>query len=196
VSGGLVLAAGVGTRFGGAKQLADLNGRPMLEHAVRAMVAAPVDRVCVVLGARAAEVRRAVDLQGAEVVVCDAWAEGQAASLRAGIAALAACDAVVVALGDQPFLSPAAVERVLHSRTPGADAVRATYGGVPGHPVVLECSLFGRVAALRGDGGARALLDDIRVEEAACDGLGRPDDIDTPDQLRGASDTAEEAITT
>ncbi len=194
--GGLVLAAGAGTRFGGAKQLAELDGRPMLEHVVRAMVAAPVDRVLVVLGAHAAEIRGAVDFRGTEVVVCDAWAEGQSASLRAGIAALAACDAVVIALGDQPFLSPAAVERVLHSRTLGADAVRATYGGVPGHPVVLERSLLGRVPALRGDVGARALLEDARVREVACDGLGRPDDFDTPDQLGSASGTTKEAITT
>ncbi|MBA2566825.1 MAG: nucleotidyltransferase family protein [Thermoleophilaceae bacterium] len=194
--GGLVLAAGAGTRFGGAKQLAELDGRPMLEHAVGAMVAAPLGRVFVVLGARAAEVRRGVDLRGAGVVVCDAWAEGQSASLRAGIAALAACDAVVVALGDQPFLSPVAVERVLHARTSGADAVRATYGGLAGHPVLLEQSLFGRVASLRGDAGARALLDDVRVREVACDGLGRPDDIDTPDQLGPASGTTKEAITT
>jgi len=87
VSGGLVLAAGVGTRFGGAKQLADLNGRPMLEHAVRAMVAAPVDRVCVVLGARAAEVRRAVDLQGAEVDTEPIWPDlsGRLHVLREGL---------------------------------------------------------------------------------------------------------------
>ena len=51
--GGLVLAAGAGTRFGGRKQLAELDGRPLLEHAVQAMTAAPVGRVVVVLGALA-----------------------------------------------------------------------------------------------------------------------------------------------
>lgn len=196
--GGLVLAAGGGSRFGGVKQLADLDGRPLLEHAVRAMLAAPVDRACVVLGAHAEEIRRAVDFGGAEVVVCERWAEGQSTPLRAGTAALAGCDAVVVALGDQPFLSPVAVERVLGARAPGADAVRATYAGVPGHPVLLERPLLGRVAALRGDHGARALLGDarLRVLEVACDGLGRPDDIDTREQLRRAAGTTKEAITT
>ena len=51
--GCLVLAAGAGSRFGGPKQLAPLAGRPLLEHALRAAAAAPVDRVVVVLAARA-----------------------------------------------------------------------------------------------------------------------------------------------
>jgi molybdenum cofactor cytidylyltransferase len=51
VIGGLILAAGKGTRFGGPKQLAELDGRPMLEHSIQAMTASPVGRVVVVLGA-------------------------------------------------------------------------------------------------------------------------------------------------
>ena len=64
--GGLVLAAGAGTRFGSAKQLAELDGRPLLEHSILAMTASPVGRVVVVLGAGAEEVLAQVDLHGAE----------------------------------------------------------------------------------------------------------------------------------
>ena len=79
--GGIVLAAGEGKRFGGCKQVARLDGRPLLEHAVRAMLSVPaIDPVVVVLGAHADEIRAAVDLSGADVVVCDAWADGQSAS--------------------------------------------------------------------------------------------------------------------
>ena len=97
---GLILAAGAGRRFGGPKQLAELNGRPLLEHAVRAMAAA-VDRVVVVLGARADEVVAGADLRGAEVVVCAGWADGMSASLRCGLAALGDVDEVVVALASE-----------------------------------------------------------------------------------------------
>lgn len=184
--GGLVLAAGSGSRLGGHKQLVDLGGRPLLEHAVRAMSRAPLDRVCVVLGSDAPAVLDRVDLGGADAVVCERWGEGQSASLRTGLEALADCTAVVVALGDQPFVSPRAVERVLAARGGGADAVRATFAGEPGHPVVLERHLFGRLARLRGDVGARAVLDDARVVDVPCDGLGRADDLDTPEQLEQA----------
>ena len=58
-----MLAAGAGERFGGPKQIAELDGRPLLEHALAAMEAAAVDRRVVVLGARADEVRAAVPLR-------------------------------------------------------------------------------------------------------------------------------------
>jgi molybdenum cofactor cytidylyltransferase len=119
--------------------------------------------------------------------VCERWEEGQAESLRTGVESLRDCDAIVVALGDQPFLSSRAVQRVLRARGSGADAVRATYDGTPGHPVVLESVLFERVVSLRGDAGARALLAESHVLDVPCDGLGRPDDVDTRDQLMRAA---------
>jgi CTP:molybdopterin cytidylyltransferase MocA len=179
---GLVLAAGAGTRFGGPKQLAELDGRPLLEHALRAMADAPVGATFVVLGARADEIRTRVDLRGATVVVAADWDEGQAASLRAGVAAARehGADAVVVTLGDQPRISAEAIARVVQAGTPAA---RATYGGVPGHPVLLGAELFDAVAALRGDTGARDLLTGVDVKPVPCDGLGSPADVDTRDQL-------------
>ena len=60
--GGIVLAAGAGTRFGSSKQLAELDGRPLLEHSVRAMTASPVGRVLVILGSDAEDVAAGVDL--------------------------------------------------------------------------------------------------------------------------------------
>lgn len=180
---GLVLAAGAGSRFGGRKQLAELRGRPLLEHALAAMGAARLHRVVVVLGADADLILARADLRGARAVVCPDWAEGQATSLRAGLDAVGEVDAVVVALGDQPLLSPFAMTRVVAARAPEADAVRATYAGVAGHPVLLERRTFPRLRALRGDTGARELLRDLRVLDIPCDGLGRPDDVDTPEQL-------------
>jgi molybdenum cofactor cytidylyltransferase len=180
--GGLVLAAGASERFGGPKQLAMLDGRPLLEHVLLAMEAAPVDRVAVVVGSHADEVLDGVPLHGAEAVVCTEWEEGLSASLRAGVAALSGCSAVAVALGDQPRLSADAVARVVSQR--GADelAVRATYGGVPGHPVLLERTLLARVGELRGDAGARELLHGVPIREVACDGLGSPVDVDTAEE--------------
>ena len=176
-------AAGESSRFGGPKQLAVLDGRPLLEHVLMAMAGAGLDRVVVVLGAHADEVLDGVPMHGAEPVMCAGWAEGLAASLRAGVAALEGCDAVAVALGDQPRLSAAAVARVVSQRGRDELAVRATYGGVPGHPVLLERTLLSRVGELRGDAGARDLLHGVPLREVACDGLGSPDDVDTPEAL-------------
>jgi CTP:molybdopterin cytidylyltransferase MocA len=185
--GGLVLAAGGSKRFGGPKQLAPLDGRPLLEHVLISMSEAPLDRVVVVLGSHADEVREHVPLHGAEPVVCSDWEEGLGASLRAGAAALERCDAIVVALGDQPRISSEAVARVVSQRGADEQAVRATYNGVPGHPVLLERDVLARVSSLRGDAGARELLHGVPLREVACDGLGSPDDVDTPEALAALS---------
>jgi CTP:molybdopterin cytidylyltransferase MocA len=74
--GGIVLAGGEGRRFGSPKQLARLRGRPLIEWAVEAMLAAPaIDSVVVVLGARFAAIRGTAKLEPARTVVCDAWRE-------------------------------------------------------------------------------------------------------------------------
>jgi CTP:molybdopterin cytidylyltransferase MocA len=180
--GGFVLAAGAATRFGAPKQLAELDGIPLLEHSLRTMAAAPVGRLVVVLGSGADEIAGAVDLRGADVVVCSRWEEGQSASLACGLAELEACEAVVVTLGDQPRMSPAAIRRVIAARD-GAAAVRATYGGHPGHPVLLERNLFEPLRNVTGDKGARNLLLSVPVLDVPCDDLGGGEDVDTPAEL-------------
>ncbi len=181
---GVVLAAGEGRRFGSPKQLATLDGRPLLEHALATVAAAGLDRVVVVLGSHADQVLARVDLHGAEPLRCERWSEGQAASLACGLKHLAdrRPDAVVVALGDQPGLSPAAIGRVLGARGQ-ALAVRATYDGAPGHPVLVEAVLFPELRAATGETGAREVLRAAGVRAVACDDLGGGADVDTPTQL-------------
>ena len=182
--GGLVLAAGGARRFGSPKQLAELDGVPLLQHAVDAMLAVPaLDRVVVVLGAAAAHVAKAVRFASAEAVVCEGWAEGMAASLRAGVEALGDADWAVVTLGDQPGITPEAIEAVLAETGPDVEAVRAVYGGQPGHPVALSRALLARVGGLHGDVGARDLLAGAAVRSVEALHLARPEDVDTPDQL-------------
>jgi CTP:molybdopterin cytidylyltransferase MocA len=177
--GGLILAAGEGRRFGGTKQLAELHGRPLLEYALEAMEG--VSPRVVVLGHAADKIRRGVNMHGASVVECEDWDEGQAASLRAGLAALAHCDAVVVVLGDQPGITAEAVAAIVAE--PGGDAVRATYDGRPGHPVLLRRPLLDRAGELRGDTGFRDLLESTAVREVEIGGLADPADIDTREEL-------------
>lgn len=182
--GGIVLAAGGASRFGGRKQLAELHGRPLIEHAVEAFRSVPeVERVVVVLGAEADAVRGGADLGGAEIVLAEDWEEGIAASLRAGVRALADADAVLVTLADQPFVGPEVLRAILEQLDTPAPAARATYGGAPGHPVLIKRALYPEVERLRGDVGARDLLAAHGATDIECGRLARPDDVDTPDDL-------------
>jgi molybdenum cofactor cytidylyltransferase len=183
VSAGLILAAGAGTRFGGTKQLADFHGRPLLEYAIEAMLAVPaLDPVLVVLGHAADEIRARVEFGDAEVVMCKEWERGQASSLRHGIVALTGADAAVVTLGDQPFITPQVIAGAL-DHLDGYDAVRATYGGKPGHPVVLGRRVMDAVGELEGDVGARDLLARFRVRDWEAGHLCSAADIDTQEEL-------------
>jgi CTP:molybdopterin cytidylyltransferase MocA len=183
----VVLAAGSGSRFGkSAKQLAELDGIPLLEHALRAVQAVPaIDRIVVVLGARAEEIRAGVDFGAAEVVVCERWADGQAASLRCGIEAVADADAAVLTLGDMPRITPEVIGAFAELAVEyGASArARAIYDGMPGHPVVLGREYFAQIAALEGDVGAREVLKAIGAYPIECSHLCSAADVDTPEAL-------------
>jgi CTP:molybdopterin cytidylyltransferase MocA len=188
VIGGVVLAAGEGSRFGGPKQLAELDGRPLVEHSLIALAAVPaIERYVLVLGAYADEIRAAIDPHGADIVVAEEWSDGQAASLRAGLAAIEELSAALIMLGDQPGITPAAIEAVL-ALFDGTRPVRAVYNGAPGHPVILTRDLMRAAMELGGDLGARELLEDARARKVEVAHLCRPQDVDTPadlDSLRG-----------
>ena len=178
---GLILAAGAGRRFGPEpKLLADLQGRPVLEHVVASATAA-LDRVVVVLGAHADEIRAAVDFGAAEVSVAPDWDEGQAASLRHGLQRLDRERKVLVLLGDQPLVTANLITRMA-AEPPGS---RAAHDGVPGHPAVLGPKLMQQARDLEGDRGLRDLVDWRLVEAGA-----RSRDLDTPQDLEALRDEA------
>jgi CTP:molybdopterin cytidylyltransferase MocA len=176
----LILAAGEGTRFGPElKLLAELDGRPLLEQAIRAQCAVPeLERVVVVIGAHAEQLVEQVEFGRAEPVVCETWSQGQAASLRRGVEELRDAAKVIVTLGDEPLITPQVVARFV-SEPPGT---RAIYDGRPGHPVVLGPDHLRALLSLTGDRGARELLAGGRqIELGGLGDIGR--DVDTTEDL-------------
>ena len=126
--GGVLLAAGAGTRFraagGDIKLLAPVDGRPLVERALAALATAPLGDRVIVLGAHAGELLEAVDLHGARAVRNEHWERGMASSLQVGLSALdPACTAAVVVLGDGPLLAAEAIRRVAEAAE-GAELAR------------------------------------------------------------------------
>ena len=184
---GLVLAAGSGSRYGGPKALVPFEGELLVERAARLLAEGGCAPVVVVLGAAADEVRAAADLP--DVVVAADWSTGMGASLRAGLAAVTdhpGTSGCVVALVDQPGVTPDAVARLRAAHAGGAVAAVATYADRPRNPVLLDRSAWADVAAAAvGDEGARPWLRAhpelvVRVD---CTDAGSPDDLDTPQDL-------------
>jgi len=181
----IVLAAGASTRFGAPKQLAKVNGRPLLQLAVARAVELAGPAVTVVLGANAADIAPMLRHTGASVVVNRDWAEGMGSSVRAGVARLpAAADGALLMLADQPAVTTDDLRRLASSwRRQPQCIVAAQYAGTVGVPAIFPREDFAALHALRGDAGARALLKRggdrlVRVPLAAA-----AIDIDTPEDL-------------
>jgi SUF system NifU family Fe-S assembly protein len=180
----VVLAAGRATRFGGDKVTATLRGEPVIRHVVRAFDGM-VGRVIVVVSANEAAVRAALADRSIEVVRNDHTTAGMSSSIATGIAAAADAAAVIVALGDQPGIERPVLAAVIDGwRGGGGVIVSPSYRGVRAPPVVFARAVFGEMAALSGDIGARALIerDPARVMVVNVDHA-PPADIDTPDDL-------------
>jgi molybdenum cofactor cytidylyltransferase len=189
----VVLAAGTGSRFGGTKPVADLEGRPLVGHVVAAAVAAGVDAVHVVVGHDAEAVAAAAqDAADVEVVHNPGYAAGQATSLQAGLvsAEAAGADVAVVLLADEPDVTPEAIAAVTDAIAVGGGAdltgpiaARARYDDASGHPVAFARSVFGRLRdEVGGDRGARDVLAGLDVHEVPVAGR-RPRDLDHPEDL-------------
>lgn len=192
----MVLAAGAGSRFGGGKVWAPLEGRPLLAHVLGAVRAAGLGRVLLVLGRDAEAVRAALHdrdpgvLQGILVVVNAAPERGLASSLRAGLAVAVAAPApaaVLVLLGDQPRVRPDVVRALLAggwAAPAGTLAVVPAYAddGAP-NPVLLLPAAWPLAAELAGDRGIGPLLASRAGRVVRVPVPGDNPDVDTPADL-------------
>ena len=159
----------------------DDDGTPWLARSVGALLDGGCDAVTVVLGAAADEAAGLLPDGPVALVVADDWADGMGASLRAGLAALPAVEAALVSLVDLPDVDAEVVRRLVTAATGPATLARATYDGVPGHPVLLGRDHWpGVVETAVGDAGARDYLRSHEVTPVECGDLASGRDVDTP----------------
>jgi len=193
----IVLAAGRGSRFGGDKLLAPWRGGVLLDGALAAAFAAPVDRVHLIVGADASRLAAAARAWAMRAGVDDRlgviqsphWADGLSASLKAGLAGLSADRlGVYVFLGDMPIIPTDVLAPLADALAAGALAAAPVYNDQMGHPALLGASLFARLAQLTGDRGARTLLEQLGPELARipASSAGVLFDVDTRDALAQA----------
>jgi len=181
----IVLAAGASTRFGSAKQLVRVAGRPLLHTAVARAVDVVGSGVIVVLGAQAAELAPLLKHSTASIMVNRDWREGLASSIRTGVSRLpSSCSAVLVILADQAAVTAEDLKRLAGAWRRQPDYIAAArYGTTTGVPAIFPRSTFSDLLTLRGDVGARAVLQRnpdrvVRVPMASA-----AIDIDTPEDL-------------
>lgn len=157
----VILAAGSSSRMGQAKQLLALGESTVLAQTLAHVQAAALDEIILVLGASAEAIhRRLPSPQELKIVVNPDYQQGIASSLRTGLSAVDPnSDAALIILGDQPFLRPQTLDRIVDEyRRSQAQIVIPVYQGQRGNPVLLDRSVFAEVMALQGDVGSRAIF--------------------------------------
>jgi CTP:molybdopterin cytidylyltransferase MocA len=182
---GVLLAAGEGTRLGGPKALVEVAGTRLVDRGVALLRDGGTAPVVVVTGAVD------VPLLGVITVHNPDWRTGMGSSLAAGLGAVPdSCAAAVIALVDQPLVGPDTVRRLIAAYQCGARIAAACYDGKLRNPVLLARDEWAGVLALAtGDVGARPYLHahPDRVTAVECGDIGRPDDVDTPEDLARVS---------
>jgi molybdenum cofactor cytidylyltransferase len=184
----IVLAAGKGTRMGGAKMTAMLGGKPLVRYPHEAVAASGAAPLITVVGHDADRVGTALSGIDTHVVENPDYAKGMATSLKVGIAAVPDTAAgALILLGDMPHVTPAIINRLIaaFADKPLAKAVVPMVGGQRGNPILIGRNLFDAVMKLEGDMGARKLLDGAGdgVVEVAIDDAAVLTDVDTPEAL-------------
>ena len=187
----IVLAAGAASRFGRPKLLEDLDGRPLLQHALASARDADLGPVLLVTGHDADAVQQAAAGSADEVVFNPAHADGMGTSIACGIRACrSTTDAALVFLADQPRITGEHLRRLADTWSGGAEEIVATaFAKTLGPPVLFGSGTFDVLADLEGDRGAKNLLHDDRflVRTITCNAAAI--DIDTESDLDAIRET-------
>ncbi|MET0983922.1 MAG: nucleotidyltransferase family protein [Steroidobacteraceae bacterium] len=181
----LVLAAGASTRLGEPKQLVRVGGRPALHTVVANAVSIAGHAVTVILGAHARDLTHMLLHSPASVVINREWEEGMASSIRRGMAAVPpGCEAVMMVLGDQVAVTADDLRRLLSAWKGESSTIAASvYEGRAGVPAIFPSWCFSELSQLRGDQGARAILQRNMTRLVHVPMPNAAFDLDTPEDL-------------
>jgi molybdenum cofactor cytidylyltransferase len=192
MTGLVLLAAGESARMGTPKQVLSYGGRSLLRRAAQEALASGCRPVVVVLGAFAHRVGEEVPDLPLQIVTNEAWREGMAGSIRAGLEAVMAgpdglrVGSVVIATCDQPFCTAAIIRRLVACyEERECAAVQSSYAGACGVPVLVDRRLFPELLELRGTEGARRVLQRHAEDTFMVPFPAGAIDIDTPEDYAG-----------
>jgi molybdenum cofactor cytidylyltransferase len=173
--GALILAAGASTRLGHPKQLLRLGNETLLDRSVRIAREAGCAPVVVVLGASEDQIRDQCKLQDVLIVSHPDWAKGMGTTLSRGVQAFGNVQGVLVMTCDMPAVTAEHIRTLIASEQVAA----SSYGGRKGVPAYFPKDLFPNLVELKGDMGARELLQ-LAYEVELPDG---ELDVDTSEDL-------------
>jgi molybdenum cofactor cytidylyltransferase len=173
----IVLAAGESNRMGKPKQIMPLGESTILEQAIDNILSSIVDETIVVLGHEAEEVRKTIAARPVRIAVNTDYRQGMSSSIIAGLNLIdRRAQAVMVALGDQPFVDSQTINILVEEFKSGDKGIAVpVYQEKRGHPVIFDIRYKDELLKLKGDIGGREIIarypEDVLEVAVNCEGV-------------------------
>ncbi len=182
----MLLAAGASARMGRPKQSLQYNGQTLLQHTLQVASEAAIGPIAAVLGANAVSIAKQLSHTKADVITNAAYADGMASSIVCGLQYMLVnnpqTDGVLFMLCDQPFVSAALLLQLgAAQRSTGKPIAASSYQQILGTPALFHQSIFEELLQLKGDTGAKKLIQQHAADTTAVPFPEGAIDIDTMD---------------
>ena len=183
----VVLAAGASTRFGRTKQLEHFEGIPLAAGAVHKAESVCGARTVLVTGKDWKEVASACEPLAGFFVINDDYERGLASSIACGVRAVAeSADAILLMLADLPLITAEHLDILVNAWIESPQSIIASaFEDTLGPPIVFPKTDFDELLKLKGDRGARPIIDANRDRVQSIDCEEAAFDIDRPEDLAG-----------
>lgn len=165
----VILAAGQSSRMGGIKQLLPFNNSTILQTAINSALKSKAEKVYLVLGANYKMIRLKIEEEDVSVIKNSNWEKGLSSSIVSAINYIENSeehpDAVLIMLADQPKVDSNYIDKLISLYQKQQQAIIASaYGEVNGVPALFPKKYFGILSNLKGDKGAKKLLNESLIE--------------------------------
>ena len=185
----LILAAGGATRMGNPKQLLPFGESHLLNKVIANATTAAGGNLFCVLGANFEVIKQSIDQQHVTLIFNQKWEEGLGGSIAKGVEFLQRNNpeykAILIILADQPLVDSVYLKKMiaLRERFP-AQVIASGYGSFLGVPALFPQGYFNELTVLKGDAGAKKLLNETLQNVIPIKAKEKLTDIDTPEDYK------------
>ncbi|TCI93521.1 nucleotidyltransferase family protein [Tenacibaculum sp. M341] len=181
----LILAAGSASRMGKIKQLLPYKHTFLLGNIIENALEIVPDDVYVVLGANKNNIQEKLEQYPVTTIVNNNYKLGLSASIVCGVQELLNYDAILVCLGDQPKIDTDYLKEMIELFKKNENGIVASnYGKLNGVPAIFSKSFYSELLNLKGDKGAKMLLNSKDKPVSVYNATDKLLDIDTPEDYK------------
>jgi len=163
----IILAAGTSSRMGQPKQLLSYRGETLISYVIKCAIASSANLVITILGANGDRIEDNIGSFPITILKNNVWNEGISSSIRCGISYVekyfSEIEAVIFLTCDQPFISTNLIDKIIDCYDADSQPIIASqYATTIGIPVLFPRILFPEIIQLKGDRGAKKIIERYR----------------------------------